>query len=543
MNACLFKRPAKGPRLLSATFTVALLALLFAANANATTRYFLGIGNALGYSNEVPLKWAQSDAKKMRSVFVDLGGVHEERAFLLENPNVIALERALSKLQGSVEEAVRQGERTEVIVHYAGHGDRDALHMGGQSFSIALLKKRVAQLGAQASIVIIDACRTDARARGATLGPRFDGAAVREVAPDGTVLLFSAREGEVAQESDTIEGAFFTHALISALRGAADSDGDKRVTLAEAWQNAHARTLTKTHAQASAQHPQMNVELAGEGEIVLTELERAKATLVLGQDLRGSVLVLEARTGRVIALVDKLDESELSLAVPPGRIAVQVRSSLTNETSAGEFALDWGGQKRVIKSELTKSIALASVARGTSDIDLTPFVLSLMTGASASPFGFPGGTLRLAFERRLLRTPIFLGASLDASFSNRENERWLLRHSLMGAHALVSAEFYLSTLRLFVGADVGASVVSQEGERKNAERIEEVLGDVPVTKASALVPSIFARGGVSLPLLYGFSVQAALRVGTQLVPVELSDEARLTLSPRGDLLVGVSLEF
>jgi hypothetical protein len=52
--------------------------------------------------------------------------------------------------------------------------------------------------------------------------------------------LFSS--GEAAQEWSFLRGSLFTHHLLAALRGAADIDGDGRVSLSEAYTHAFRHT-------------------------------------------------------------------------------------------------------------------------------------------------------------------------------------------------------------------------------------------------------------------------------------------------------------
>ena len=59
----------------------------------------------------------------------------------------------------------------------------------------------------------------------------------------GMAWLFASSDGEVAQESDEIGGALFSHFWTTGLRGAADADGDGRVTLQESFDFAYAQTL------------------------------------------------------------------------------------------------------------------------------------------------------------------------------------------------------------------------------------------------------------------------------------------------------------
>ena len=68
----------------------------------------------------------------------------------------------------------------------------------------------------------------------------------------GYAFLTSSSENEAAQESERLQGSFFTQALLTGLRGAADVSGDGQVTLGEAYQFAFAETLAQTTSTAGA---------------------------------------------------------------------------------------------------------------------------------------------------------------------------------------------------------------------------------------------------------------------------------------------------
>jgi hypothetical protein len=85
-------------------------------------------------------------------------------------------------------------------------------------------------------ILVIDSCRSGAvtRVQGGTPAPP-----ITLSDPGGTdegVIVLTASAGEDAQESDALGGPFFTHYLLPALSGTADTDGDHRVTVTEAFQ-------------------------------------------------------------------------------------------------------------------------------------------------------------------------------------------------------------------------------------------------------------------------------------------------------------------
>jgi len=62
----------------------------------------------------------------------------------------------------------------------------------------------------------------------------------------GYAFMTSSSASEAAQESSRLKRSFFTHNLISGMRGAADMNQDGRITLNEAYQFAFDGTLTQT---------------------------------------------------------------------------------------------------------------------------------------------------------------------------------------------------------------------------------------------------------------------------------------------------------
>ncbi len=87
------------------------------------------------------------------------------------------------------------------------------------------------------------------------------------------VILTSSASDEDSQESDAIGGSYFSHHLASGLLGGADRSGDGRVTLFEAYAYAYDRTVADTaESAAGAQHPTFSYDLAGNGDLVLTDV-------------------------------------------------------------------------------------------------------------------------------------------------------------------------------------------------------------------------------------------------------------------------------
>jgi len=113
---------------------------------------------------------------------------------------------------------------------------------------------------------------------------------------EGHAYITSSSAAEAAQESDRIGGSFFTHYLVSALRGAADAHGEGRVTLNEAYAYAFRETLASTeNTQYGPQHPAYEISLTGSGDLVVTDLRSSRAGLALSEELAGEVYVRDAK--------------------------------------------------------------------------------------------------------------------------------------------------------------------------------------------------------------------------------------------------------
>ena len=108
----------------------------------------------------------------------------------------------------------------------------------------------------------------------------------------GYAFITSSSATEAAQESSRLKRSFFTHNLISGMRGAADRNQDGRITLMEAYQFAFDGTLNQTEkTMAGPQHPRYQIEMSGTGDVVITEIWKSTAVLVLKEDVAGKIYI------------------------------------------------------------------------------------------------------------------------------------------------------------------------------------------------------------------------------------------------------------
>ena len=283
-----------------------ICALPAPASAQAEVRRFvLAAGANFGGADRPPLRYAVSDAERFGAVLSDLGGVDSADAILLKEPTVRDLVQAIDELGRRASDARRPGGggRTEVLVYYSGHADEKGLLLGDDRYSYQSLRDRLDELRADVRIAVLDACASGAftRLKGGKARKPFlvdESATMR-----GHAFLTSSAETEAAQESDRIGASYFTHFLVSGLRGAADVTGDGRVTLNEAYQFAFNETLGKTSGSGGgAQHPSYDINLSGTGDVVITDMRQTTASIVLGESLDGRVFIRNAKQELVVEL-------------------------------------------------------------------------------------------------------------------------------------------------------------------------------------------------------------------------------------------------
>jgi hypothetical protein len=316
--------------------------------ADGPTRRFAVVAGAnRGGAERVPLRYATSDARDFARVLRRLGGVALDDLTLLEEPDAGRLLGALDAVATEAGRARAEGRRVELFVYYSGHSDEAGLLLGGSRLSYAELRRVLDAIPADVRVAILDACASGAiaRAKGGTHVRPFLLDASSHVS--GHAFLTSSAADEAAQESDRLRASFFTHALLTGLRGAADTSGDGVVTLNEAYQFAFRETLARTEtSQAGPQHATYDIQLVGSGDVVLTDLRRADAVLIVPEATDGRVFVRTA-AGQLVAELRKARGTRVELALEEGRYEVRI----VREDGARGATLDLAANQRLVLDE------------------------------------------------------------------------------------------------------------------------------------------------------------------------------------------------
>jgi caspase domain-containing protein len=304
----------------------ALAALLLPLATSALSgRVAVVAGVNLGSPARARLWFAEKDAERFERALRELGDFQPDHVELQRGQGVEAFRQALARAEAKVKAAREAGEKTLLVVYYSGHAGGAGLEFGTERLSFDELKETAARSSAESRIVIVDACEAGmlTQVKGARAEARIDFALpVDDVR--GTAFIASTAVGESAQESAAIGGSFFTHHLETALRGAGDADGDGLVTMAEAFRYTSSATVSATSAtQTGAQHPTYDFKMSGRGDVVLADLRRAEAKLLVPID-PGSLYLLKGPRGLMAEV--PAGSAELALALPAGEYAVERRA-------------------------------------------------------------------------------------------------------------------------------------------------------------------------------------------------------------------------
>ncbi len=324
-------------------------------------RVAIVVGNNAGNGALPPLRYAENDAGKMARLLTELAEVQPQHLFLLQGRKAADVEEAVTRAKAVVDALHRTPDtRALLLFYFSGHSDGEALELGNERLPYARLRALLQGTGADVRVSVVDACNSGAAlaSKGGKPAPPFSIHLSDQLSARGEVFIASSAASESALESSEVMGSFFTHHLLSGLRGAADASGDKQVSLAEAYRYAYERTVAATAITGRGpQHPSYDYRLSGQGELILVSLQRPASVLEVpaGSD---RVVVTDLARDQVVAEVQTGSPRELVLA--PGRYGI--RAVKGGKSYGARFTLEAGAPKRLSWAELSPSTEAIQVA-------------------------------------------------------------------------------------------------------------------------------------------------------------------------------------
>jgi hypothetical protein len=302
-------------------------------------------------------------------------------------PNLGELHRAVKEIARALDADVREGAESSVYLYYGGHGT-DA---SGQAPELALLDGGLtrdvlyddvlASLPATHVHLFVDACHAEAVVR-----PRDAQATLVETTSDDVAqialrstlarfpavgAILASTRGAQAHEWDRFGGGVFTHELLSALRGAADVDGNGRIEYSEVAAFLSAANAAVTDPRAHMD-PVVHAPIA-EPRVAIVDLSARHDDAVLEGRIDGDGLlwVEDERGDRVVDIRSEAG-SRVRLSVPASRV-------LYLHSARGEASVRLSPASRV---------DLGALVFGATSLPPRDAVASaLRSGVFATPYG------------------------------------------------------------------------------------------------------------------------------------------------------------
>lgn len=299
----------------------------------------------LGLETEEPLHYADTDGDRVASVLIELGGTAPSDVFRVRAATVDGIADAIRAAVLRASELERDGRDAELVVYFTGHAGTDGLHLDGEVLSLAELKMATRVVPAARRVFVVDACQAGQllRSKGATLVRVTDTPELFDP-PSDEAWIASTGPEERAFEVDQRRGALFTHFFVSGARGAADLDGDHKVTLGELYAFVHRQTTSTAAELGYIQQPQWAGELS---RLELTDLDDASAGIEAVGPISEPLLVVRRDTAEVQAELPRGAGGRLAL--PAG--SYQLLAIARARPRVADVVVREGAYRRVVVAD------------------------------------------------------------------------------------------------------------------------------------------------------------------------------------------------
>jgi hypothetical protein len=471
-------------------------------------RHAVVVGANVGGSGLEPLRYAEQDAQRFADLLVELGGFDPVYVTVLYAPTEPELKAALH----SHADTAASFDDDLFLFYYSGHADARGLRVGSDTYPFEALRGDIRAMQSEVKLGVLDACRsgTITRLKGAQLSQPF--LYNDRLAAEGEAWITAASADETAQESDALRGSFFTHYLISGMRGAADS-GDGTVSLQEAYSYAYDRVVDHTGGtDAGTQHPNFDYRIQGQGDLTLTTVTQGRATATLPPELAGQVIVLRLPDRTPVAEVAKQAGTPVTLALAPGNY--KLRTLQGKELREAEVMLADGARVTVTQ--------FSSIAADTSAVKGELLFRDPVEAARKLAVEHQGLWDRAVNPQDLRHSPLVAGGISvlvpgGGQFYNRQWAKGALY--LTGTFLLFGGSVFVPDNQFFTGSVTGADPLALGAAMVyssaiadaswNANRFEDrrPRGGGTIATSAAWDPSV----GVTSPYVAGITAEWIVR--------------------------------
>lgn len=488
----------------------------------AERRYAVVIGANTGDRDDAPLRYAESDAQRVAEVLNRLGGVGAGYLVVLTGAQAEEVRSVLRDVSARMARDQAAGDRAMLFVYYSGHADSASLHLSGTELPLRELRAQVVESPADLRVLVLDACQAGGilRMKGGAPIPTFHIDLPDPGEAEGLAVITASAEGEEAQESDRLQGGVFTHHLLAGLAGAADSSGDRRVTLQEAYHYAYTRTLSTTSRAPVVQHPSFSFRLQGQAEVPLTFLDGGRRAGQLRLADAGSYVIFDAAETRMVAEIEV--NANTLMALPAG--TYRVRRRLPDRVYEGTITIRDGEQVSLATADMLPQPYGQTARRGATGDRYAAVGLQLSGGVQGRlQEGFDPGPAAAAGLR--LELPwISVAARARYSLLGAKNEFLSIQQQSVSGE--LSALYMADLGRVSLGAGLTGGLGS-------TWQTFDTAGSAPDRRA--LTGWIGPAARIEVALLPRLSLGLEGSLESTWIPVDGADARDARSAPRGGL--------
>lgn len=219
-------------------------AVVIAAQAQRTFVLVTGVSSYSDSGNN--LQQTTKDAKAFKAVMEK----HTKDVTILTS-KYANRKNIMEKLQAICNRAT---VKDRIVFFFSGHGTPGGIVAYDKVIRYSELVSMLGGSQAKEKICFVDACHAGSVvSRSAGKYELADGSSSNE----GMIFFMSCRADEYSAENPWVGAGFFTQALLKGIRGKADTDGDRKITIMELFRYIYKDVGHSTRSFPRLQHPQL----------------------------------------------------------------------------------------------------------------------------------------------------------------------------------------------------------------------------------------------------------------------------------------------
>ncbi|MDE7088526.1 MAG: caspase family protein [Prevotella sp.] len=219
--------------------TLLLIVIFIALGINAQKTYVLLVGVSNYGIQGANLQNTTKDVKQLKTVLDNQGMI------VTTLTSSYATISNIEKKLNAIIQLAKPDDK--IIFFFSGHGDTGLmLAYGPENFYYRDLMKILSKAKTKKVFCFVDACMS-----GSVSPTEYDWANAHK----GVTFMMSSRANEYSIENNWVGHGYYTQALLKGLRGMADKNKDRQITLMELFRYVYNDVTARTRNDSQVQHP------------------------------------------------------------------------------------------------------------------------------------------------------------------------------------------------------------------------------------------------------------------------------------------------